>query len=109
MEVGSESSGGPRLSSTRDLLPEIGGPRISPANAATILVSFRAGLWENSGGRDAMEQLSGQDASFLYAESPHTPLHVGSIAIYDQSTVPGGLLRFRDILDYNAQRLHLTK
>jgi len=56
-----------------------------------------------------MEQLSGQDASFLYAESPHTPLHVGSIAIYDQSTVPGGILRFRDILKYNAQRLHLTK
>ena len=38
-----------------------------------------------------MEQLSGQDASFLYAESKHTPLHVGSVAIYDQSTVPGGM------------------
>ncbi len=56
-----------------------------------------------------MEQLSGQDASFLYAESKHAPLHVGSVAIYDQSTVPGGLLRFREILNYNAQRLHLTK
>jgi diacylglycerol O-acyltransferase len=56
-----------------------------------------------------MEQLSGQDASFLYAETSHTPLHVGSIAIYDQSIVPGGILRFRDILKYNAERLHLTK
>ncbi len=56
-----------------------------------------------------MEQLSGQDASFLYAESKHAPLHVGSVAIYDQSTVPGGMLRFREILNYNAQRLHLTK
>ncbi len=56
-----------------------------------------------------MEQLSGQDASFLYAESKHAPLHVGSIGIYDQSSVPGGILRFREILDYNAQRLHLTK
>ena len=56
-----------------------------------------------------MEQLSGQDASFLYAESRHAPLHVGSVAIYDQSTVPGGILRFREILNYNAERLHLTK
>jgi diacylglycerol O-acyltransferase / wax synthase len=56
-----------------------------------------------------MEQLSGQDASFLYAETPHTPLHVGSIGIYDQSSVPGGTLRFRDILKYNAERLHLSK
>jgi WS/DGAT/MGAT family acyltransferase len=56
-----------------------------------------------------MEQLSGQDASFLYAESKHAPLHVGSVAIYDQSTVPGGILRFKDILNYNAERLHLTK
>lgn len=56
-----------------------------------------------------MEQLSGQDASFLYAETSQTPLHVGSIGIYDQSIVPGGMLRFKDILNYNAQRLHLTK
>ncbi len=56
-----------------------------------------------------MEQLTGQDASFLYAETRHTPLHVGTIGIYDQSTVPGGTLRFRDILKYNDERLHLAK
>ena len=56
-----------------------------------------------------MEQLSGQDASFLYAETPHAPLHVGTIGIYDQSSVPGGTLRFREILRYNAERLHLAK
>src|SRR5262245_31413573 len=57
-----------------------------------------------------MEQLTGQDASFLYAESPHAPLHVGGIAIYDQSTIPGGgPLRFKEILRYNQERLHLAK
>lgn len=57
-----------------------------------------------------MEQLTGQDASFLYAESPHAPLHVGGIAIYDQSTIPGGgPLRFKEILRYNAERMHLAK
>ena len=57
-----------------------------------------------------MEQLTGQDASFLYAETPHAPLHVGGISIYDQSTIPGGgPLRFKEILRYNAERLHLAK
>ena len=37
-----------------------------------------------------MQQLSGQDASFIYAERPHAPTHITSIGIYDQSTAPGG-------------------
>ena len=57
-----------------------------------------------------MEQLSGQDASFLYAETANTPLHVGGISIYDQSTIPGGgPLRFKQILKNIADRLHLAK
>jgi len=57
-----------------------------------------------------MEQLSGQDASFLYAETPNTPLHVGGVSIYDQSTIPGGgPLRFKQILQNIADRLHLAK
>ena len=52
-----------------------------------------------------MLQLSGQDASFVYLETPHTPMHIGSVAIYDPSTAPGGFVRFKDILAFIASRL----
>lgn len=56
-----------------------------------------------------MQQLSGQDASFLYTETTKSPMHIGAIAIYDQSTLPGGVQRFKDILKYIEQRLHLAR
>jgi WS/DGAT/MGAT family acyltransferase len=56
-----------------------------------------------------MQQLSGQDASFLYTETPKSPMHIGGIAIYDQSTLEGGVQRFKDILRYIEQRLHLAR
>ncbi|URW74573.1 wax ester/triacylglycerol synthase family O-acyltransferase [Sphingomonas donggukensis] len=52
-----------------------------------------------------MHQLSGQDASFVYLETPHTPMHIGSVGIYDPSTAPGGRVRFKDILAFVASRL----
>jgi diacylglycerol O-acyltransferase / wax synthase len=52
-----------------------------------------------------MQQLSGQDASFVYLETPHTPMHIGSVGIYDPSTAPGGFVRFKDILEFVASRL----
>ncbi|WEK02372.1 MAG: wax ester/triacylglycerol synthase family O-acyltransferase [Candidatus Sphingomonas phytovorans] len=52
-----------------------------------------------------MLQLSGQDASFVYLETPHTPMHIGSVAIYDPSTAPGGFVRFKDILNFIGSRL----
>ncbi|MFA5962893.1 MAG: wax ester/triacylglycerol synthase family O-acyltransferase [Sphingomonas sp.] len=52
-----------------------------------------------------MLQLSGQDASFVYLETPHTPMHIGSVGIYDPSTAPGGFVRFKDILAFIASRL----
>ncbi len=52
-----------------------------------------------------MEQLSGQDASFVYMETPNTPMHIGSVAIYDPSTAPGGFVRFKDILRHIEGRL----
>lgn len=52
-----------------------------------------------------MEQLSGQDASFVYLETPNTPMHIGSVAIYDPSSAPGGLVRFKDILRHIESRL----
>jgi diacylglycerol O-acyltransferase / wax synthase len=52
-----------------------------------------------------MEQLSGQDASFVYFETANTPMHIGSVAIYDPSTAPGGFVRFKDILRHVESRL----
>ena len=52
-----------------------------------------------------MEQLSGQDASFVYMETPNTPMHIGSVGIYDPSTAPGGFVRFKDILRHIESRL----
>ena len=52
-----------------------------------------------------MQQLSAQDASFVYLETPHTPMHIGSVAIYDPSTAPGGFVRFKDILSFIESRL----
>jgi WS/DGAT/MGAT family acyltransferase len=52
-----------------------------------------------------MQQLSAQDASFVYLETPHTPMHIGSVGIYDPSTAPGGFVRFKDILRFIASRL----
>ena len=49
-----------------------------------------------------MHQLSGLDASFLYGETPTTPMHVGGLQIYDPSTAPGGEVTFDRILGYIA-------
>ncbi len=56
-----------------------------------------------------MEQLSGQDASFLYFETPRSHMHVASLALYDQATAPRKLVRFRDITENIRKRLHLAK
>ena len=52
-----------------------------------------------------MQQLSAQDAAFVYLETPHTPMHIGSVGIYDPSTAPGGFVRFKDILAFIRSRL----
>ncbi|RMH78682.1 MAG: wax ester/triacylglycerol synthase family O-acyltransferase, partial [Actinomyces sp.] len=49
------------------------------------------------------------DASFLYLESPTTPMHVGSLVVYDQSEAPGGIIRFREILELVRERLPLAR
>jgi diacylglycerol O-acyltransferase len=56
-----------------------------------------------------VEQLSGMDASFLYFESQNAPTHIGSFAIYDQSTAPGGQVSFKGILRNVERRLHLAR
>ena len=55
-----------------------------------------------------MKQLTGHDASFLYLETPQQPMHVGAVMIYDQSTAPGGEVRFKDILGHIESRLDLA-
>ncbi|HEU4840071.1 MAG TPA: wax ester/triacylglycerol synthase family O-acyltransferase [Ilumatobacteraceae bacterium] len=56
-----------------------------------------------------MQQLSGQDASFIYSERPHAPTHITSISIYDPSTAPGGEVTFADVLEHLDARLHLAR
>ncbi|MFV2089659.1 MAG: wax ester/triacylglycerol synthase domain-containing protein, partial [Pseudomonadales bacterium] len=56
-----------------------------------------------------MHQLSGQDASFLYFETPRTPMHIGAIMIYDPSSVAGGKQGFKDILRAIESRLHMAR
>ena len=56
-----------------------------------------------------MDQLSPQDAQFLYMESEDNLTHVTSIGIFDQTTVPDGeVVRFRDILAHVEGRLHMS-
>ncbi len=56
-----------------------------------------------------MKQMQGLDAAFVAFEQPNAPIHIGSIAIYDPSTAPGGFVRFKDILHFIRHRLHLAK
>lgn len=53
-----------------------------------------------------MRQLSEHDAAFLYSDSAHANSNVTLIHIYDQSTAPGGRVRFKDILAHIEGRLH---
>ncbi|MFP6807118.1 MAG: hypothetical protein VB957_08050 [Pseudomonadales bacterium] len=56
-----------------------------------------------------MEQTTGQDASFLYNETPNCPVHIGGLMIDDPSAVNGGKQGFKDILKFVEERLHLVK
>ena len=56
-----------------------------------------------------MQQLSGLDSTFLYLETGNTPMHIGSMAIYDQSTAPKGHVAFKDILEFFEKRLHKAR
>jgi WS/DGAT/MGAT family acyltransferase len=55
-----------------------------------------------------VKQLSGQDNSFLELEKLGLPQHITSVTIFDQSTAPGGLVRFKQILAHLESRLHLS-
>ena len=55
---------------------------------------------------DRMEQLRGDDARFLYAESFNASGTITLVHIYDPSTAPGGKVRFKHILAHIEARLH---
>ena len=56
-----------------------------------------------------MQQLQGMDASFVALETRNTPMHIGSILIYNPETAPGGFVRFKDILSFFESRLRFSK
>ncbi|QNM85821.1 wax ester/triacylglycerol synthase family O-acyltransferase [Polaribacter pectinis] len=47
------------------------------------------------------EQISGQDATFLYADSPSSPMHIATLTIVE------GSLKFDDFREMVASKLHL--
>ena len=56
-----------------------------------------------------MRQLQGMDASFVAMETRNSPMHIGSILIYNPETAPGGFVRFKDILSFFESRLQLSR
>lgn len=53
-----------------------------------------------------MQRLTGLDATFLYLETPANHMHVGSLAIFDPSTVPEGY-QYEKVVDLVRDRLPL--
>lgn len=49
----------------------------------------------------SIQQVSGQDATFLYAESPSSPMHVATLTIVE------GSIEFNDFKEIVASKLHL--
>ena len=56
-----------------------------------------------------MRQLQGMDASFVALETKNSPMHIGSILIYDPASAPGGFVRFKDILAFFESRMQLSR
>ena len=50
-------------------------------------------------------QLSGHEAAHLYSDTTHSNANVSLLHIYDQSTAPGGTVRFKSILAHVGARL----
>jgi diacylglycerol O-acyltransferase len=54
----------------------------------------------------ALERLDGMDASFVYLDTPATPMQVGMTCVFDPSTAPGGY-SFAKVRGLVEERLHL--
>lgn len=55
-----------------------------------------------------MKQMQGLDSVFVSMERQGAPVHIGSVLIYDPSTAEGGFVRFKDILSFIENRLHMS-
>jgi WS/DGAT/MGAT family acyltransferase len=53
-----------------------------------------------------MRQLSESDAAFIYSDSAHANSNVSLLHIYDQTTAPNGVVRFKQILTHLENRLN---
>ena len=54
-----------------------------------------------------MRQLSEHDAAFIYSDTAHANSNVTLLHIYDQSTAPGGFVRFKQIRAHVESRLDM--
>jgi len=55
-----------------------------------------------------MQQLSPQDAQFLYMETNKSLSQVTSVGFFDPSTAPGGKVRFKQIIEHVKSRIHTS-
>jgi len=55
-----------------------------------------------------MQQLSAQDAQFLYIETGNNLTHVMGVNVYDPSTAPGAKVRFKDIIEQVESRFETS-
>ncbi len=55
-----------------------------------------------------MQQLSPQDAQFLYMETNKSFSQVTQVSILDPSTAPNGKVRFKDIIEHVRSRVHTS-
>lgn len=52
-----------------------------------------------------MRQLSEHDAAYIYSDNAHANSNLTLLHIYDQSTAPGGVVRFKQIMAHVESRL----
>jgi diacylglycerol O-acyltransferase len=52
-----------------------------------------------------MKQLGILDSAFINLEHPNTPQNIGGLGIYDQSTAPGGAVRFKEVITSFERKL----
>ncbi len=57
--------------------------------------------------KPTLRQLGEADAAFIYSDSEHANSNVSLLHIYDRSTAPNGVVRFKQILAHVESRLHL--
>ncbi len=56
-----------------------------------------------------MRQLQGMDASFVALETRNSPMHIGSLLIYNPATASGGQVDYDDLLRFFESRMQLSR